>query len=317
MNICDTNYTFKDVKSISEDLMLNILESNMKSFLDWAFLNIGGWIDAKIPANTLYGVTQYYKLLPVIDPSYEDGQVWQGIKKDWVWEKNISYNGTSPIQISNVIVNNKLINKAGIFTVNYPSGKIIFNNAIDTSSLVFLNHSYRFVQVYRSSDAPWFQALQYSSYNTSNPDIQVSDSGEWSIGSHHRVQMPCIIIDALSRSRSRPREIGNNGLIVEQDFVFYILADNRNDRNKLLDILRLQQDIGLWLYDTNSVSKNDKYPLDYNEDLKIDALMYPDLVNLYKWKKCWIKNISLLEVISPHHRLHEGAVKCTVEIIYS
>jgi hypothetical protein len=179
-----------------------------------------------------------------------------------------------------------------------------------------MEYSYRMVQTYRANDAPWFQILQYMTYDTNNPDLQQVGEGEWSIGGHHRVQMPCIIIESLSRSRSRPREIGSGGLILEQDIMFHILSDNKNDRNKLLDILRLQQDLNHWLYNTNKLAQDDNYPLDYNGDLKPSALTYPEILEQYKWRKCWWKNVVLSEVMSPHHRLHQGSVRTTFEIIY-
>lgn len=315
MSICDTNYKFKSVTNISEDLILNIIESNLKMFFDWSFLNIGAWFDAKIPDNTIYGFTQHYKLMPVSDPSYQDGRVWQSIRKDWVWE-TVSFNNKSPIQINGIYVNNQFVPRSA-FKINYPEGRIIFNSAADVSSLVLLNYSYRNIQVYRANDAPWLQTLQYSSFNTDNPDINQLENGQWSIGSHHRVQMPCIVIESVSRSRSRPHEIGNNGLVIEQDILFNVIADNRNDRNKLLDIIRLQQDIGIWLFDTNLIAKNNAFPLDHEEDLKINAKMYPELVDQYKWKKCWFKNFNLIEILSPNHRLHQGSVRGTLEIVYN
>lgn len=314
MTNCNPNTLFKGVNSISQDLLLNILEANFKLYLDWAFLNIGAWFDININDNTIYGINKHSRLLPVSDPSYVDGRVWQGIRKDWVWE-TVTYNNSSPLVINNIQVNSSTINKSDNFTINYPLGRIIFNNPISISSDVDLSYSYRFVQVHRSSESPWFNIIQYSSFNTSNKDIERTDDGEWSIGGNHRIQLPAIIIDPVSRSRSRPYEIGNGLLWLEQDIAFYILAENKNDRNKLLDILRLQQDVTLQLFDTNQVSQNDNYPLDYNGDIKNGALMYPNIVDTYPWRKCLIKNISLFEIDSPNPNFHQGMVRATLEII--
>jgi hypothetical protein len=317
-NICSINTCFKSIKNINEDLILNIVESNLKMFLDWSFLCIGAWFDAKIPDNTIYGGTQHYRLFCTEDPSYEVGQVWQSIRKDWVWEYSASFNNLSPIKINGLYVNNKFIDiNSNKFYINYPEGKVVFSEPLSCNDLVLVNYSYRYVQVYRANDCPWFTLLQQSSFNTNNPDIKQQNIGEWSVGPHHRVQMPSIIIEALSRSRSRPHEIGNNSLITEQDIAFHVFAENRNDRNKILDILRLQQDIVLYLYDTNAVSSNEDYPLNFNNDLKPNALTYPNLVEKYKWKKCWIKNIGLIDILSSNPNLHQGIVKCTAEIIYA
>jgi hypothetical protein len=315
MSTCDPNTKFKGVDNIAQDLLLNILEANFKMYFDWAFLHIGAWFDVNTNNNTLYGTNKHSRLIPVEDPAYTNGMVWQGIRKDWVWETGTFYNLASPTAIDTVYVNYLPITKLGNFTINYPLGRVIFNNPISVSSNVDLNYSYRFVQIQRSSESPWFNILQFSSFNTSNKDIKQTDSGEWAIGGHHRIQLPTIIIEPVARSRSRPYEIGNGLLWLEQDIAFYVLAENKNDRNKLLDILRLQQDVTLQLFDTNALSQNDNFPLDYNGDIKENALMYPDIINAYPWRKCLIKNISLFEIDSPNPNLHQGMARATVEII--
>ena len=315
MTNCNINTTFKGVNNIGDDFLLNILESNFKMYFDWALLNIGSWFDVQIDDQTVYGVNSHSQLLPTYDPSYSDGQVWQGIRKDWVWEQNILYKDNSPIQISSVLVDSQVIPKASNFNIDYPLGRIIFHSPISISSVVKASYSYKFVQVYRASDSPWFNIIQYSSYNTSNEDIKQMDNGEWAIGANHRIQLPTIIIESLPRSRSMPYELGSDNLILEQDIGFYVLAENKNDRNKLLDIIRLQQDATLQLFDTNLVAQNDAFPLDYNGDKKNSALMYPDLISQYSWRKCFIKNVNLIELDSPHINFHQGAARATLEII--
>ena len=315
MSSCDSNTKFKGVDSISQDLLLNILETNFKMFLDWGFLNIGAWFDATINTSTIYGGTEHSSLQSVADPGYTDGQVWQGVRKDWVWE-TVVYKETSPTAISGVHVDSTFIPYSNnSFIVDYPNGKIIFDNPISINSNVQLEYSYRTVQTHRSSESPWVNILQYNSMNTSNTDIQQKNDGDWSIGGNHRVQMPCIIIEAIPRSRSRPYEIGNTLLWLEQDIGFYILAENKNDRNKLLDIIRLQQDLTIQLFDTNILAQNDLFPLDYNGDLQDNALMYPDIITYYPWRKCLLKNINLFELDSPVPSLHRGFAKVTAEII--
>lgn len=315
MTNCSIDTKFKGINNIAQDLLLNILEANFKMYLDWAFLNIGAWFDVSANQNAIYGVNRHSKLLPVEDPAYTNGRVWQGIRKDWVWETGINYNNTSPLGISNISVNSNTITKNGNFIINYPLGRVIFNTAQSLTSNIQLSYSYRFVQVHRSSESPWFNILQFSSFNTSNNDIQLTDEGEWAIGGQHRIQLPCIVIEPVSRSRSRPYEIGNNLLWLEQDIAFYVLAENKNDRNKLLDILRLQQDVTLQLFDTNLIAQNDNYPLTYDGDIKNNPLMYPDIIQTYPWRKCFIKNISLFEIDSPNPNLHQGMVRATLEVI--
>ncbi len=266
MTQCQYNTCFQNVNSISEDLILNIIEANFKMYLDWAFLKIGAWIDVQKPLNTIYGGNKHYQLILVDDPSYASGQVWQGIRKDWVWEKNISYGSSSPIPVQSVLINNDTVVVSG-FKINHPLGRIIFDNPLSPTSLVEVDYSYRFVQVHRSSESPWFNIIQLSSFNTSNLDIKQTSSGEWSIGADHRVQLPSIIIEPIARSVSRPYEIGSSALSIEQDIGFYILTESKNDKNRLIDILRLQQGSTLQLFDTNLVAQNQRVKL--SDDLKV------------------------------------------------
>jgi hypothetical protein len=315
---CSTNIVFKGIDHISEELLLNILESNFKMFLDWGFLNIGAWFDATISnSGSIYGSSYpHSKLMMVEDPSYEDGQVWQSIRKDWVWESGACYSSGNPISISGVYVDT-VYNpySSGDFIINYPMGRIIFDDAISSTSDVKLNYSYRYVQTYRANDAPWLSSVQYWSFRNNNPDIgQISD-GEWAVDGNHRVQLPAIVIESIPRSRSRPYELGNSLLWIEQDIGFYVFAENKNDRNKILDILRLQQDATIQLFDTNKLAQDDNYPLDHNGQLKNNSLMYNNIVSQYPWKKCLIKNISLIELDSLSTNLHQGLARATIEII--
>lgn len=323
MSICNFNQKFKGVSSISQDLLINILESNFKMFFDWSFLNIGAWFDANRDQYKLYNPSANAPSTMILadDPSYDAGQVWQGIRKDWVWESGIECFDNEPIAISGIYVDNNFINIDGPFpsglsyNIDYPLGRVVFENSVDTDSVVEVDHSYRFVQVYRGSDSPWTNIIQLSSFDTSNKDIQKLDSGDWAIGGNHRIQLPCIIIEPVARSRSRPHELGNDNLIIEQDIEFYILAENKNDRNKILDILRLQQDSNIWLFDTNKLSEDENYPLNHMGNLVENALMYPDIISQYKWRKCWLKNVNLFDINIIHPELFIGVCRITAEII--
>jgi len=315
-SLCDTNLTFQGLNSISEDLLLNIAEANFKSFFDWSFLNLGAWLDAEIGEYTINSQSvQQSQLLPVVDESYTNGQVWQGIRKDWVYE-TACHPTETPIVITGLTVDGvPMTYPNGGFTINYPEGKVVFDNPIPIESVVLMRYSYRLVQVYRASDAPWFSELQYGSFNNSDPDIQRMEDGNWSIAGNHRIQLPAIIIDPIARSNSIPYEIGSRDLIISQDIGFYVLAESKNDRNKLLDILRLQQGLTLGFYDTNLVAKNQAFPLSANLDINPFGLMYPGLVETYKYRKCYLKNINLYEIESINPNFHQGLARATIEII--
>lgn len=317
MSHCNTSYCFNGVTSINQDLLLNIVEANIKTFLDWGFLNIGAWFDAELNQDTIYSnVNQQSRLLPVADEQFVDGQIWQGIRKDWVFESGAHPSGQQPILISGLTVDGVFHPyPSGDFSINYPDGYVIFDNPIAIGSDVEMEYSYRNIQVYRASDAEWFSQLQYDTFNNSNPDIQRMEDGNWSIAGNHRIQLPAIIIDPISRSNSLPYEIGSYGLVVSQDIGMYVLAETKNERNKIIDILRLQQGITIQMYDTNLVSQNQAYPLNEYLDLNPSGLMYPALTQTFPHYKCYFRTINLFEIVSLKPNLHQGLARATVEII--
>lgn len=313
MNLCAPSLTFKNIDHITEDLLLNNIETNLKMFLDWSFLNIGAWFDVNIQEDSLQN-NDYSKLKLSNNSIYQTGTLWEAQRKDWVWEKNITCVDRTPITINNITVNNQTLN-SNSFKIDYPNGRILLNSPVSPNSSVKLNYSYRFVQVYRANDSEWFNLLQYNGPSTTK--IVDRQDNSWKIGNNFTLQLPAIVIEALPRSRSLPHEIGSSGLILEQDFCFHIFADNKNDRNKLIDILRLQQDLVIWLYDTNKLAQDNQYPIDYDGSLKDNALMYPEIIGQYPWKKCWLRNINVFETDSVDPNLHRASVRVTAEIIYN
>ena len=96
---CKSSTTFAHVAHIGNTLLNSELESNLKSFLDWSFLGIGGWSNISIPTSGAYGGT-FDNLRLVDDPAYTAGQIWEAPRKDWVWETGTEYPGYNPINIS-------------------------------------------------------------------------------------------------------------------------------------------------------------------------------------------------------------------------
>ena len=319
-----TDYTkLRSANSFAAPYLMNELETNLKMFFDWGFLGIGGWSDVNIPTMGAFGGTLHI-LQPVYDPSYDDGQVWQTFRKDWVWETGVGYldstSNPDPTRITGVKVDGAFYGSGDVtygWHVNYPLGRVIFDTAVATTSDIELNYSYSFVQIYRADDAPWWTELQYQSFRADDSHFSQFGTGDWSIGAQHRVQMPAIVVEAVPRGSAGGYELGNGALEVEQDVLFHVLAENRFDRNNLLDIIRLQQDNIIWLFNSQSVAEATGYPLDYR-GMVVGSNMYPDLVgsgNGYRWQECRFKDSIIAEVESLNPNLYQGVIRTTLEVI--
>ena len=265
---CEGYTSFSKVSHVGDTLFTSELENNLKWYMDWGLLQIGSWTDVNIPTSGAFG-GDFSNLRPVEDPSYVNGQVWESARKDWVWETGTLYSDGgsdySGIGISGVYVNGTLYGTGdGTYGhhYDYPNGRVVFDSAISTTATVELEHSYRNIQVYVADQAPWWDELQYDSLRVDDPSYSVAGSGSWGILSNHRVQMPAIVIEAVPRRRFTPYQIGDTSQFVRQDVLFHIVAESRWWRNQLIDIISLQKDNRIWLYNSNTVASSGAFPLD-------------------------------------------------------
>jgi len=71
---CELNSKFVKVSHVGENLLINQMESSLKTYLDWGLLSVGGWTNIRTPTSGAYGGT-FDSLRVVSDPAYDDGQV--------------------------------------------------------------------------------------------------------------------------------------------------------------------------------------------------------------------------------------------------
>jgi hypothetical protein len=279
-------------------------------------LGVGSFSNVSIPTSGAYGGT-YDRLRPVDDPSYTAGQIWEGPRKDWVWETGVDYD-TQPVDLSGVYVNNTFYGTGDAtygHHYNYPLGRVVFDNAIPDTSTVQMNYAYRNVQVYIADQAPWWDEIQYDSLRVDDPTLYDIGSGNWQILANHRVQLPAIVIEAVPRRTLRPYEMGTVGNWVYQDVLFHILSESRWWRNQLIDVVSLEKDRTIRLYDNNGIANATGYPLDHRGMRNSNAIMYPDMVEDYQYKLARYYNMIVTEMSSPNSRLHRGTVRATFEVV--
>lgn len=257
---------------------------------------------------------------------YKIGQVWQSFKKDWVWETGIKYypdpkycDSFSPISISGIYVNNNFLpGPTGIATtgyhINYPLGQIIFDKAIPKTSKVELNYSYKWCQVYKSSSDSSWKELQELSYSP-NPSLNQPSAGDYSISANHRVQMPCIIIEPASRISSKPYQLGDYSQYQSQDFLLHVFTENSTDKNRICDIIRLQKDQIINLYDINKVVNSGLQPLNYNGSINPNGLQYTELLSRCCWNQTMFKDINFIDMESKNKNFYWCIIRLTSETI--
>ena len=108
----------RGVFNTQDATLSNMLLENMITFYDWGFLDKGAFYNIDIPESGLYGGDKH-KLRPVEDPNYNDGQVWEAYRSNWVWETGVSID-TEPTRISGVFINSAF-RATGNIQQPYPS----------------------------------------------------------------------------------------------------------------------------------------------------------------------------------------------------
>ena len=316
---CNISTTFTHVSQVGNTLLNSQLESNLKSFLDRGMLGIGGWFNVNIPTSGAWGGT-FDQLRLVDDPSYGEGQVWESARKDWVWENEVPYTGGSPISITGVSVDGTFYGTGDATYAhhyNYPLGRVVFDNPIASTSTVKLEYSYRNVQVYIADQAPWWDELQYNSMRVDDSSFSQVGSGNWAILSNNRVQMPAVVIEAVPRRTYQPYELGSSNNFITQDVLFHVVSESRWWRNQLVDIISLQKDKTLMLYDSNKLADSGAYPLDFRGMVVAPENNYSGLVSTdgYQFTSARITDMGVTEMESYNSMLHEGTVRASFEVI--
>jgi hypothetical protein len=304
--------TFNGVDSIFADNLSNNMLYGVVDFLNWASLNAGGFSNVtRNPAiSGVYG-GQRYKLRPVSNPNYNNGQIWEGFRGNWVWETGVNYY-QQPIHISGVYVNNTFVPNNSGYYINYRDGQVIFDTAISTTSTLEAEYSYRTVN-YKPINEGLIPDLFSNSYHQENNYI--STSGSRSQLAQLRQQLPLIAVDINTNRRFKPLQLGG-GQWCYNDVVFYILAENNSDKNALVDLISLQNDKTIWIYDRMSMKSGENYPVDLNYQGKLvdSPIQYPELVDLYPWRKISFTKTQSYDYGILQHGLYGEVVKTTIEV---
>lgn len=292
------------------------IEVNMKHFFDWGLLQIGGFRNVYLAASGFYGGDES-RLRLVNDPGYTAGQVWEAPRKDWVWESGITYS-VQPIEISGVWVNATFHPSTGVgpyaHTVDYPNGRVVFSSAISNSATVQVEHSYRRVQI-RNTDFPEFVQLELGSYRVDDPSF-LSGSGIHTVLGQNRLQLPLVALEVSPRREFTGKQLGG-GQWMDQDVFFHIFSERREDRDKLIDVISLQNNKTITLFNTDEIAEANAMPLDINGSIATQATRnYETLIdpNQYYWRKAYTSVASVQTAQTLNHKLYKGVVKLTLTV---
>ena len=248
-----------------------LIEANLISFLDWGFIDYGAYTNVVPNVSGAYG--DFSRLRPVNDPNYTNGRVWEGIRSNWVWESGIQF-GT-PLKVSGVFLNDVLTTSG--YQVDYPNGRIIFDTAKATSSIVRCGHSYKEVQFIPGRNNPLFQEAQTRSRKPSDTNFLIG-SGNYLGFTQNKINLPCVSIEVVDRQDS-PYQVGG-GYWSDFRVKLTILGESDYEVSKIADILVDQEEKIIFAFDIDQMASANAFPLNFDGSLASGAKSYPDLIAL-------------------------------------
>jgi hypothetical protein len=288
-------------------------------------LQIGGFENVLMTqASGLYGGHPAI-LRPVTDPNFTNGKVWEGIRTDWVWETGISY-GVQPRGCSGVYVDGAFkptVTEVGAYEhyIDFPRGRVVFTNAIATTSNVRADYAFRIPTISPAKE-PWLQELLYGSLNVGRSDWLVAGSGSHNQLAEARRQMPTIGLELSQRRGYKPYQLGG-GQFVYQDVLLYVLAESQDERDKLLNILGNQNDKVIILPDRGLMKEGSQFPVDIDVQGRpvSSPMQYPSIVaptgdGGFEWANIMLRNAHSQVIQTTNNWLYRGVVRLTCEAIF-
>lgn len=308
--------------SISESILNNFVD-----FYDWGLLDAGGFYNITMPQSGIYGGDRH-QMRMVDSKNYNVGQVWEGYRKNWVWEGSGNIDGVTeqPINISGVYIDGSFYDNANLthpFYIDYPEGRVVFDNALPTSSVVELEYSHKRVSVIPAKGVSWFRQIQQNSFRNEK-DFQVHGSGGWVQLGQSRIQLPALAIEVVPAQNTKPYQLGH-GQWVNTDVIFYTITENHWECVNLVDTIVSQNDRSIMLYDTTQVAASGVSPFTFENGKERELRghanpsgLYPNLVDNFRIDggagKCWITDTRGGDITQLSPDLYMGVTRCTTEV---
>lgn len=316
-----THTVFRGINHLGEKSLSEIVSENLCLWVDWAFLNLGGFQNISLSGQGIYS-TDKSRLRLVDDKRYNLGQCWEGFRSNWIWESGVATT-VQPTRPSGVYVNSVFYasNTTGAFAhiIDYPRGRVVFNTAIPTGSIVQDEFSYKYVNVTPADSSPWFKRVHQNSERADDSQFLSTNSGVWYPLADTRAQMPHIAIDVTSYDSSKPLEIGSGARWKQNKVGFYIFADSDSMCDRLGDIIQDQDMRTIYLFDSNMIASGNFYPLTPSGTIANGAKTYPQLVDDkinggYFLQKLYLKDARTTDTQQIYKDLHMKVVTFQTEV---
>ena len=264
---------FEDVRDLG---LNNEIQDSLLEYFDWTLLEKGNYFNVNLGETSPNG-EDYSKLRVSSSDHYASGVVWEGFRKNWVWQSGIGYTPETLANtnenfpgVSGVYIEGNFEPTSGVgeyaHYIDHFNGKVIFDNAISTGTLVQAEFSYKYINVVYANNMPWYKELQTRTLQPTAAFLNM-DKGEWNIPPESRLQLPAIAIEVV------PTRVFNS----------------------------------------NAMNASGNYPLDYRGVPVPSALRYPELIDLHNGGRLRLTNMTVQDMVMFDTNIFGGIVRSTTE----
>lgn len=304
--------------TLNNDILDGLIE-----FFDWGLMEKGNYFNVTLNESSPNG-EDYSRLRMVDEPRFEKGQAWEAFRSNWVWQTGINFspspltdnNGGFP-GITGIYVNDTFYpyNTVGDYGhhVDYHNGRIVFDSPIPTGSKVQAEYSYKWINVTYACNLPWVRQIQQNS-NQPNANFLDGKDSDVQIPQESKVQLPTIAIEIVPSRTFKGYQLGG-GQWVYTDVLFHCIAEDELTRNALVDIVSLQNDKTINLFNTNKIHEEGGYSLDYRGTPVSGAKEYPQVVlsQDYNGGNLRLSSTQVQDMIAINSNIYGGIVRMTTE----
>lgn len=283
---------------------------NLKWWIDWGLINNGAFgIYQRGSGGISFYDTTEAELHSVPDERYEEGRIWEGAGREWVWESGITVPSgeIEPFRVSGVYVNDTFHSQAassgGTFGhhIDYQNGRVIFDKP--QNDIIEAEFTTRSVHV-SFADSPEFKEIMLNALEEFQQDLSPSGTPI----REHQVWLPAVFIEA-GDGRQAGLQLGG-GQIKTRIITLHIFADNPSDRNFLKDILDFQSRTSFIMADLNQIT----WPFDQYGDIVAGITNWPNMATAFPDKKIRLVDSTARNLNSINSQLFRARVTWTIEI---
>ena len=303
---------FKNVRNYSNSGISNLLELNLRAWLDHSFASLEGYIVANDETflspddSNTSGVTDF--------------SVWNSPVRNWA--HRLIKNGVSIPQPVIIEVNGTI--ELGV-VINYAEGQVTFTERqMSPDDLVKATHASNKINIRTVLELNRRPIIRLSSNDQENiTDGDFSVFEDLSVDSTSLV--PYIVIETFPTGSANPVMLGSGAVWATRRMQLNIATNSVGELSRILDILNVQSYRTVRLFDTNAASTVDNGDgtfgvLPFRQDtgdINPHGMEYPELIKEYPLNVMQWKTISVRKFKTSKQDIHMGIAYFTVDVVSS